>query len=118
MPPMPVQPVPPSMDADHPDFYIPEVVKGFLPFFHRQVVEKVSAAYLCTARPAAVCVWPARSLVHQLLALVYTHTHTLTHTHTFPHIHTHTCSHTHTHTFPPHTLTRTCTLTHTHTHTH
>ena len=53
MPPMPVPPVPPSMDTDHPDFYIPEVVKGFLPFFHRQITEKVSAAYLSVARAVA-----------------------------------------------------------------
>ena len=38
----PVMPVPP-MDgtADHPDHYIPEPVRHFLPYFHKQVMEKV-----------------------------------------------------------------------------
>ena len=35
-------PIPP-MDgtADHPDHYIPEPVRHFLPYFHKQVMEKV-----------------------------------------------------------------------------
>lgn len=38
----PVMPVPP-MDgtADHPDHYIPEPVRHFLPYFYKQVMEKV-----------------------------------------------------------------------------
>ena len=41
-----VMPVPP-MDgtADHPDLYIPEPVRHFLPYFHKQVMEKVA---VCT----------------------------------------------------------------------
>lgn len=31
----------PAMDADHPDLYIPEPVKVFLPYFQRVVVDKV-----------------------------------------------------------------------------
>ena len=39
----PAMPVPPPMDgtADHPDHYIPEPVRHFLPYFHKQVMEKV-----------------------------------------------------------------------------
>ena len=32
----------PAMDADHPDLYIPEPVKLFLPYFQRTVVDKVT----------------------------------------------------------------------------
>ncbi len=38
------QPMPvPPMDgtADHPDHYIPEPVRHFLPYFHKQIMEKV-----------------------------------------------------------------------------
>lgn len=31
----------PAMDADHPDLYIPEPVKVFLPYFQRVVADKV-----------------------------------------------------------------------------
>ena len=31
----------PAMDADHPDLYIPEPVKIFLPYFQRMVADKV-----------------------------------------------------------------------------
>ena len=31
----------PAMDADHPDLYIPEPVKNFLPYFQRTVADKV-----------------------------------------------------------------------------
>ena len=32
----------PAMDADHPDLYIPEPVKLFLPYFQRTVTDKVT----------------------------------------------------------------------------
>ena len=32
----------PAMDADHPDLYIPEPVKIFLPYFQRMVADKVT----------------------------------------------------------------------------
>ena len=36
----------PPMDntAEHPDHYIPEPVRHFLPYFHKQVVEKVGVS--------------------------------------------------------------------------
>lgn len=48
------QPMPvPPMDgtADHPDHYIPEPVRHFLPYFHKQIVEKVytpTGVHTCT----------------------------------------------------------------------
>ena len=48
VPPMDVPPVEPPMPvppmdgtADHPDHYIPEPVRHFLPYFHKQILEKV-----------------------------------------------------------------------------
>ena len=32
------------MDADHPDLYVPEAVRAFLPYFYRMVMEKVGRA--------------------------------------------------------------------------
>lgn len=40
-PPMDMPPVVPSMEADHPDLYIPKPVEEFLPRFRRYVSEKV-----------------------------------------------------------------------------
>ncbi len=40
----PMEPVPMTSSdgiSDNPDNYIPDVVKGFIPFFHTQVIEKV-----------------------------------------------------------------------------
>ena len=44
----PIMPVPP-MDgsSDHPDHYIPEPVRHFLPYFHKQVVDKVCSYAPC-----------------------------------------------------------------------
>ena len=41
----PLQAGPPPMDvaADHPDLYIPEPVRHFLPFFKQQVADKVGS---------------------------------------------------------------------------
>lgn len=44
------QPMPvPPMDgtADHPDHYIPEPVRHFLPYFHKQIMEKVYIIQIC-----------------------------------------------------------------------
>ncbi|KAL5473116.1 hypothetical protein EMCRGX_G027562 [Ephydatia muelleri] len=48
---MPIEPVampppPPEPEVDHPDLYIPEPVKSFIPYFQRQISEKNGAEIL------------------------------------------------------------------------
>ena len=44
----PVMPVPPvDGTADHPDLYIPEPVRHFLPYFHKQMMDKVCHVTVC-----------------------------------------------------------------------
>ena len=65
-----------ALDTDHPDFYIPEVVKGFLPFFHRQITEKVRIElYMLTYTRGA--------LFMPLTIIAHAHTRTCTHSHTY-----------------------------------
>lgn len=45
MEPVPIPPAAPEPDVDHPDLYIPEAVKLFIPYFQRQISEKVWMHY-------------------------------------------------------------------------
>lgn len=50
-PPMEMPPVVPSMDADHPDFFIPKPVEEFLPRFRRHIRDKVFLKILSAKFP-------------------------------------------------------------------